>query len=327
ITSDRLSALHLKEERGVEVTMVDQDAPAGKAGIKEHDVILSINGTQVESVEQLRRLIREVPPGRTITVGLSRDGQPLSLKAQLADRKKAFAFPDEKDFKDFKNFKFEMPAMPSVAVTPMIPDVDVPVSVVVIHSALRSGLMVENLTPQLGDFFGVRNGHGVLVRSVEKGSRAEQAGFHAGDVIVKINDQPVEDSGDFGHSLRSRKDNSVRVGIIRDKKEQTLTLTLPERKRSELEEETFDLPEIDAETRVELGQLSGEIAMARPQMELAIAQASKNADQIRKQVCEQQAVIQKQVTQLKQQQKQMKRQLLEQKKQIRIQMSRGTLDI
>ncbi|HZD95536.1 MAG TPA: PDZ domain-containing protein, partial [Candidatus Sulfotelmatobacter sp.] len=52
VTSDRLSALKLKEERGVVVTMVDQDAPAGKAGIKERDVILEFNGTAVESGEQ-----------------------------------------------------------------------------------------------------------------------------------------------------------------------------------------------------------------------------------------------------------------------------------
>ena len=53
---------------------------------------------------------------------------------------------------------------------------DMPVSVVVVHSSARSGLMVENLTPQLGDFFGAKNGKGVLVRSVEKGSRAERRG-------------------------------------------------------------------------------------------------------------------------------------------------------
>ena len=59
VTSDRLSDLKLKEEHGVEVTLVDQDAPAGKAGLKEYDVILTINGSQVESVEQLRRMIHE----------------------------------------------------------------------------------------------------------------------------------------------------------------------------------------------------------------------------------------------------------------------------
>src|SRR5258705_7154759 len=89
ITADRVHPLKLKEERGVEVIMVDQDAPAGKAGLKEHDVILSMNGTSVESGAQLRRMIRETPAGRVVTLGVSRDGQPLTLKVQLADRKKS----------------------------------------------------------------------------------------------------------------------------------------------------------------------------------------------------------------------------------------------
>ena len=90
ITSDRLGSLKLKEEKGVEVTMVDQDAPAGKAGIKEHDVILSMNGTTVESKTQLQRMIHETPPGRLVTLGLSRDGQPMTIKVQLADRRSEF---------------------------------------------------------------------------------------------------------------------------------------------------------------------------------------------------------------------------------------------
>ena len=90
ITPDRLAPLHLKDERGVEVTMVDQDAPAGKAGLKEQDVILTLNGTDVQSVEQLRRMIRETPPGRVVTLGVSRNGQPMTIKVELADRKKNY---------------------------------------------------------------------------------------------------------------------------------------------------------------------------------------------------------------------------------------------
>src|SRR5271166_6945038 len=88
ITSDRLGALKLKEEKGVEVTMVDQDAPAGNAGIREHDVILTMNGTAIESKTQLHRMIHETPPGRVVTLGLSRDGQPLTIQVKLADRSK-----------------------------------------------------------------------------------------------------------------------------------------------------------------------------------------------------------------------------------------------
>src|SRR5690348_17189417 len=91
ITHDRMAALNLKEERGVEITMVDGDAPAGKAGLREHDVILGFNGTPVESEEQLRRLIRETPPGRTVNIDISRAGNPMKMSVQLADRGKIVA--------------------------------------------------------------------------------------------------------------------------------------------------------------------------------------------------------------------------------------------
>jgi membrane-associated protease RseP (regulator of RpoE activity) len=277
ITPDRLATLHLKDERGVEVTMVDQDAPAGKAGLKEQDVILTLNGAEVQSVEQLRRMIRETPPGRVVTLGISRSGQPITIKVELADRKKNYSY----NFgPDGKQFKFNMPTMPAM---PVIPDMDLPVSIVVVHSSARSGLMVENLTPQLGDFFGAKNGQGVLVRSVEKGSCADKAGFRAGDVIVKINGEPIHDSGDFSHALRSRKDNTANISVIRDKKEQTITITLPEHKQSDLFRESLEveIPEIDAATRDEMSKLQSEMAHLKPEMEEAI---NREIEQVRPEI-------------------------------------------
>jgi len=272
VTPERLSALKLKDERGVEVTIVDQDAPAGKAGIKEHDVILTMNGTTVESAAQLRRMIRETPPGRVVTLGISRDGQPLTVKVQLADRSKAFAY----NFSNKKDLHIEIPPMP-----PM-PDFDLPVSVVVVHSSVRSGLAVESITPQLGEFFGVKDGKGVLVRSVEKGSRAEKAGFRAGDVIIRVNDQAVQDTSDFSHAIRSKSGGTVEVVIVRDKKEQTLSLPIPERKDSgDLFQETFDLPDVDvdAEANVDLSEMQKEMAELLPQMRLAIDESRRARDE------------------------------------------------
>ena len=270
VSTDRLGALNLKEEKGVEVTMVDQDAPAGKAGVKEHDVILSLNGTEVESVEQLRRMIHEVPPGRVVTLGLSRKGQPLSVKVQLADRKKSFSY----SYSDHENYSetYRIPPIPPI---PPIPDIDIPMSIVVVHSSQRSGLMLENLTPQLGDYFGARNGEGVLVRSVEKGTPAEKAGFRAGDVIVKVNGEHISDASDFTRTLQSRKDSTVSIGVLRDKKEQTITLSLPSRKQSQIYEESFDAPEIDAETKREIQEAQTEIARARPEMAMAVREAER----------------------------------------------------
>src|ERR1700736_6207504 len=130
--------------------------------------------------------------------------------------------------------------LPKVKDIPSMPDFDLPVSVDIVHSSARSGLMVENMTPQLGEFFGVKSGNGVLIRSVEKGSRADKAGFRAGDVIVRVNDQPVHNTSDFSHALRSRKAGAVTVNVIRDKKEQNLNLPLPERKESGEMEESLE---------------------------------------------------------------------------------------
>ena len=221
VSAERLDALKLKEEYGAEITMVDGDAPAAKAGLQVHDVVLSLNGTAIESAAQLRRMIKETPAGRVVSLGISRDGQPMTIKVQLADRHKSMAW-EPKNFE----YKFDMPKIPTM------PDFDLPVSVVVVHSSARSGLMVENITAQLGDFFGVKDGKGVLVRSVEKGSNGEKSGFRAGDVVVKVNGQPVHDTSDFTHVLRSSSGSTATITVMRDKREQTLTLTLPEKKDS-----------------------------------------------------------------------------------------------
>ena len=293
ITRERMSRLKLNEEKGVEVTMVDQDAPAGKAGIKEHDVILTMNGAAVESGAQLRRMIHETPAGRVVTLGLSRDGQPVEIKVQLADKHKEMA-------------SWPKPGDMHVNIPPIhVPDIDIPaMNMVVVTSSARSGLMVENITPQLGDFFGVKDGNGVLVRSVEKGSRAEKAGFRAGDVIVKVNNQPVHDTSDFSHAVKSRSSDSVPVSVVRDKKEQNLNLTLPARKESGdlFQEESFDFePMMQAESEFKLSELNQELAQLGPQLELAVETSRQAAEHFNNEFCNQQKEFRKEVVKQKKQ--------------------------
>jgi predicted metalloprotease with PDZ domain len=215
VTTDRLTALKLKDERGVEVTMVDADAPAGKAGLKEHDVILEFNGTAVESEEQIRRLIREVPPGRTVTLGISREGNPMKISVQLADHSTVVAQARPRI------------VVPRVQVFPRN-GMDLPFQVQTYSSVL--GVQTESLTRQLGEYFGVQNGEGVLVRSVEKGSAAEKAGLKAGDVIIKADNEKLTDRSDLSHILRShRTGGKMTMVVMRDKHEQTFTVTLPDR--------------------------------------------------------------------------------------------------
>lgn len=219
VTQDRLTALKLKEERGVEVTAVDQDAPAGKAGLREHDVILDYNGTPVQSEEQLRRLIRETPPDRTVALGISRGGTPMKMNVQLADRGKLMS----------KNRTIFVPQIREI---PELPNrFDVPGNIYVLRSSSAVlGVQTENLTPQLGDFFGAKNGEGVLVRSVEKGSPADKGGLKAGDVIVRIDNDKLSDRSDLARLMRKhRSGGKLTLSVIRDKREQTLSVDLPQR--------------------------------------------------------------------------------------------------
>ena len=293
VTTERLSALKLKEEKGVEVTMVDQDAPAGKAGLKEHDVILTMNGTPIESGAQLRRMIHETPPGRIVSLGLSREGQPMTVKVQLADKHKEYGMMSKPG-----DMHVNIPEI-------HIPDIDIPaINMVMATSSARSGLMVENITPQLGEFFGVKNGNGVLVRSVEKGSRAEKAGFHAGDVVVKVNDEPVHDTSDFTHAVRSRHGNSVGVVVMRDRKEQNLTLSLPTRKESGdlIEEESFsEEPLFQAHRALQMSELQNQMAKLRPQMELAAESSRKAAQELQKELHKEQQELRHQTAEQRRQ--------------------------
>lgn len=229
VTTDRMSALKLKEERGVEITMVDGDAPAGKAGLREQDVILEFNGTPIDSEEQFRRLIREVPPGRTVTLGISRDGAPMKLTAQLADHAAVVSkrIPVARA-PEFPRNAIDFPFAASIYSTTM-------------------GVQTESLTRQLGEYFGVKDGEGVLVRSVDKGSAGEKAGLKAGDVIVRADNEKLTDRMDLGNILRKHRTGGKMVLVVmRDKHEQTLTLTLPDRGSRDSSAVWFDGEELQA---------------------------------------------------------------------------------
>jgi C-terminal processing protease CtpA/Prc len=301
VTADRVSALKLKDERGVEITMVDQDAPAGKAGLKEHDVILDFNGTAVESEEQLRRMIREVPPGRTVTLGISRDGSPMKVEVQLADYGKVAAV---------NRRRVVVPPLPRPLINRN--SIDIPGIQIQIYSAAL-GVQTENLTRQLGEFFGVKDGEGVLIRSVEKGSAAEKAGLKAGDVIVRADNEKLTDRTDLSHILRNhRSGGKLTLVVMRDKHEQTFQVTLPDRggardssmfgfDTEELQASLGDIEDmvqdLDGSEVLSLGdslsalgesvavldmkQLDGSLLAITPEMEKAMRKAEKALQQLK----------------------------------------------
>jgi serine protease Do len=255
LNSDRIQALKLKDDRGIEITQIDQDAPAGKAGLKQNDVIVGFNGTPVESAEQFKRLMRETPPGRTVSLDIVRDGQQQSVKVQLADRKKfeSSMWPREPhDFAFAPPVVAPVPPMPPMPAMPAFPRTW---EQTIVRARTTSGVTLESLSPQLGDYFGVKDGEGMLVRSVQKGSTAESAGLRAGDVIVRAGDQKITDSSDWNDALRAARGQKISVVIMRDKKEQTLSMSVPPRRGPDSSALLDDSPEVENAIEAAAGTL------------------------------------------------------------------------
>jgi serine protease Do len=243
VTPERAAALKMKQAHGVEITMVDQDAPAGKAGLKEHDVIVSYNGKPVSDEDELREMIRDTSPGTAVALGIVRDGQNMTVNVKLAQARQVYSYAGR-----------DIPmVIPDIKVH--IPDIEIP-SFVMLQYSRRNGLMVENLSPQLGTFFGVPNGEGVLVRSVEKGSAAETAGLRAGDVIVRAGSERVLEMSDWNRIVGEHASGTLPVTVVRDKREQTISLNIPARSS---ESSTIVVPAPDMERlRAELDRMGPE---------------------------------------------------------------------
>jgi serine protease Do len=213
ITAERAKALNLKEVRGAEVTTVAADCPAAKAGIKQGDVVLEYEGTAVEGVEQLTRLVRETPVGRQVKISIWRNGAAQTLTATIEARKGTAIRAGGVDI-----------ALPSLR----LPMFDEPFRLTWQNAML--GIVGESLTSeeQLAEFFGVKDG--VLVKSVVRNSAAEKAGIKAGDVVVKVDDSTVATPQDITRALRaSGSKKTFTVVVVRSKREMPLTVTMEER--------------------------------------------------------------------------------------------------
>jgi serine protease Do len=228
LTSERAKALKLKEERGAEVTMVGDDSPASRAGIKPGDVILDFNGKPVQSMGNLQELVAGTPAGTEVKIGIWRNGQYAALTATTG-RRTLIETPG--GMIDFGGFTVNIPPMPPFPAMATV-NIDIPTVITMVHSPLL-GLDEEALQPdsQLAEFFGVKEG--VLVKSVARDSPADKAGFRAGDVIVKMGDAHVSNTRDVASALRvARPDRGLPVTVVRNKKEVALSVTMEDRRNA-----------------------------------------------------------------------------------------------
>jgi len=202
------------KDGGVIVEEVRPDSPAEKAGLKRSDVIVEFDGERVRSARQFGRLVQETPPGRTVKTVVMRDGRRQEL--QVTPREGGSVLGRGSFNGDL--YRERMPELDMLRDLPRGFSFNLPPDLL---SDRRLGVTVDELTDQLAEYFGAKDG--LLVTSVADGSAASRAGLRAGDVITSIDGREVRYRADIARVLRDSREEEIKIGIVRDKRESSVT--------------------------------------------------------------------------------------------------------
>jgi serine protease Do len=157
LTPELASSFGLPDRHGALVSGVADESPASRAGLRRGDVITRYDGHPVERWSDLPLAVAQTTIGRDVPIEIVRDGKRLTLTPRIA--------------------KLDEPTQQASAAGGT--------------AATELGIAARSLTPDLAKSLEIPGGHGVLVESVQDGSRAEHAGLTAGDVIVEVDQHPV----------------------------------------------------------------------------------------------------------------------------------------
>ena len=242
------------DARGAVVKSVEPDSPAAKAGVKDGDVIVRFDGEAVRSASSLARLVSETPSGRSVSIEVTRAGQPQKLTATLAEapRKMSWFSPGGGDV-----FDLEVPEPPEAPEPPALPRL-APHAPMPPHAPMaprafswngdegdmvfhfspgapkRLGIQFIEMGEQLAAHYKLAQKNGVLVTAVDEGSPAAKAGIAAGDVVLKVDGKAIEDGSDLREAVRAAEaGKEVTLAVQRDGRpvEVKATLAAPESPR------------------------------------------------------------------------------------------------
>jgi serine protease Do len=178
VTPANANFFNLKTATGAIVAQVTPDSPASRAGLKNGDVIDTLNGQKIENGSALQVAVSEMTPGTSIELGILRNGSAQTLNVKVGEFHKDAEVASEGDGSGPQKGKL------GLAVAELTPDV-------------RQQLHVPSQV------------NGVAVESVRPASPAEDAGLSPGDVILEVNRKPVTSADQFvneAHSIPAGKD-------------------------------------------------------------------------------------------------------------------------
>ncbi len=195
VTAPMAKALKMDSPRGVLVAELAKDGPAQKAGVKESDVILEVDGTPVENKDQLSSRIASTPPGTKVTLTVLRRGSTRHITVTLGT----------------------------------LPEEEIAVARSGQKSGMRLGFSVQNLTDELAARYGYEGQEGVVITEVERGSVAAESGLRPGQLIKEVNQVPVRSVRELEEELDKLKPgDTVLLRVYYQRRNLFVAMQMPE---------------------------------------------------------------------------------------------------
>src|SRR5262245_17827656 len=182
LTRDLAASLSLSRTEGALVSQVIDGSPAAAAGMQRGDVIVDVDGHKVNRTTDLSQLVAATPIGKEVKVALLRDGKPVTLTARVARREQPEAMAAAESSEPGQR--------------------------------ARLGVAVEAVTPEMASQLGMSGAAGLIVRQVQSGSPAAEAGMRPGDVIVEANRHPVKSVDDLRRAMDATQPGSSLLLLI-----------------------------------------------------------------------------------------------------------------
>ncbi len=179
----------LDRPAGVFVDNILNDGPAGQAGIQPEDIILAIDGTEVNQANQIQSFIAQKEPGKEVNILLFRQGKKLQIPVVLGERvtsRKRTHFASQKE-----------------------------------EEPIGLGLEVKNLNRREAEQLGLKNTGGVMVTGVKPFSKASDANLFISAVIIAVNDVPVDDEKEFWREMDKLKSGEIGKLLVKTATTQT----------------------------------------------------------------------------------------------------------
>jgi len=174
MSEDLAKAFGLKTARGALITGIKKDSAADQAGMKEEDIVLAVNGENIQDNSDFRNKIAMIPPDTKTDLLIWRDGKEKNVSVTVG------TLEQEEQITETKTES---------------------------RTEQNLGLSVTDLTEEMAKRFGYQPGKGVIVSSVEAGSSAERAGIEPGNLIISVNRKAVNNTKEFKEAVEksSRK--------------------------------------------------------------------------------------------------------------------------